>query len=133
VARVGDAFDAVFAAVREADAGPSYEGEDRGGDEHLVGSGFGLYSLGDVVPGTQLSLDRANASSRRSRSADAGGPSYAGRNPDVCSITCSTVTRSLPLVPNSRMYSATPRLVSRVPSLISSQAALATNAWWHRR
>src|SRR4249919_948083 len=44
-------------------------------------------------------------------------------------MTCSTVTTSLPLVANSGMYSATRRSMSRLPSPMSSHAALATNAF----
>ncbi len=87
----------------------------------------GWYSW--AVPGSQLSRHFANASRRRSRSAHAGGPSGARGNPDVWSITCSTVTTSLPLVANSGMYSATRRSMSRLPSPMSSHAALATNAF----
>jgi len=45
----------------------------------------------------------------------------------VCSITCSTVTTSLPLVANSGTYSAARRPVSTDPSLIRCQTAAATN------
>ena len=44
----------------------------------------------------------------------------------MCSITCSRVTTSLPLVANSGMYSATFADRSRRPSPSSSQTAEAT-------
>jgi hypothetical protein len=56
-----------------------------------------------------------------------GGPSGACGKPDVCSITCSTVTTSLRLVPNSGTYSTTRCETSTLPSPISTHIAAATN------
>jgi len=54
-------------------------------------------------------------------------------NPDVCNITCSTVTNSLPLAANSGMYSATRRAGSSLPSPMRSHAAPATIGFVHEK
>ena len=67
----------------------------------------------------------------------ASAPSIAGitafGNPAVCSITCSTVTASLPLAANSGTYSATGRVTSSSPSPISSHTADATIGFVHEK
>src|SRR5579864_1510683 len=66
---------------------------------------IGWYSY--VEPGGHSRYQRANAARRPALvNASSGGNGACG-NPPMCSITCSTVTTSLPLVPNSGTYSAT--------------------------
>src|SRR3954451_19763985 len=81
------------------------------------------------VPGSQLSRQMANAWRRPSGVDHCGGPSGAWGKPAVCSITCSTVTTSLPLVPNSGTYSTTGFDTSTRPSPMSAHMAPATNAF----
>src|SRR5688500_12394803 len=87
----------------------------------------GWYSYCD--PGSQLNRHFANAAIRPSCVNHCGGPIGACGNPHVCSITCSTVTTSLPLVPNSGTYSTTRLETSTLPSPISAHIADATNAF----
>src|SRR3954470_10469377 len=86
----------------------------------------GWYS--NVEPGSQLSRHSANFSTLPSRVHCWGGPSGAYGNPDVCSITCSTVIASLPFVGNSGMKSATSWCSSTSPSAMTIQNADATKA-----
>ena len=55
----------------------------------------------NVSPGTRFSRHLANAASLPSAVSHWGGPSGAKGKPPVWSSTCSTVTTSLPFVPNS--------------------------------
>ena len=61
-----------------------------------------------------------------------GGPSGARGKPLVCS-SCSTVTTSFPLVPNSGMISATRTDGSSRSSPMSNQIALAISAFVHEK
>jgi hypothetical protein len=85
------------------------------------------------VPGSQLSRHRAKASRRPVGVAHCGGPRGAWGKPAVCSMTCSTVMPSLPLVPNSCTYSTTRFDTSTRPSPISAHMAPATNAFVHEK
>ena len=86
----------------------------------------GWYSK--IEPGSQFSRQLANFSTRPSRVHCCGGPSGAYGNPEVCSITCSTVMTSLPFVANSGMKSVTSWCSSTSPSAITIQKADATKA-----
>src|SRR4051812_17286170 len=79
------------------------------------------------VPGSQVSRHSAKRSSRLSRVAQRGGPSGAYGKPAVCSITCSTVTTSLPLVPNSGMTSTTRVSSATLASASNCHITAATN------
>ena len=80
------------------------------------------------VPGSQFRRHAANAAVRPSLVAPLSGRSGASGKPAVCSITCSIVMTSLPLVPNSGMTSVTLAPTSTAPSPISAHMAPATNA-----
>ena len=62
------------------------------------------------VPGSHSSSHSANVARRAAGSAPSISGITAFGKPAVCSITCSTVTASLPLAANSGTYSATGRV-----------------------
>ena len=61
------------------------------------------------------------------------GPMGARGKPDVCMSSCSTVTTSLPLAPNSVNTSVTFCSGSRRPSPKASQTAPATMPFVHEK
>src|SRR3990170_1382110 len=85
------------------------------------------------LSGAQFSRQRPNASSSLPRSPQCSGANGANGNPLVCSRTCSTVTTSLPLLPNSGTISATRSSSRSSPSSNSSQTAAATTAFVHEK
>ena len=81
------------------------------------------------MPGSQLQRQAENRASRRSRSSQSSGANGACGNPDVWSITCSTVIASLPFVANSGISAATGVATSTSPSPIRIHIAPATTAF----
>ena len=80
------------------------------------------------VPGSQFSRQRAKAAQRPSLVSPAVTSIGALGKPEVWSITCSMVTTSLPLVPNSGTRSTTRLEGSISPSPITAHIAPATKA-----
>jgi hypothetical protein len=82
----------------------------------------------NAVPGSKVSRQRWKARMRPSLAAPSMTGMGACGKPEVCSITCSMVMTSLPLVPNSGMRSTTRAAGSMSPSPMSAHMAPATNA-----
>ena len=74
-------------------------------------------------PGSQPRRQLAKRARRLPRSRNSSGRNGACGKPAVCVKSCSTVTTSLPCVPNSGTIAATRSFGSSLPSCISSQPA----------
>ena len=85
---------------------------------------IGWYSV--WAPGCQSSVHSANWARRPALVPHERGPIGACGKPPCMVSSCSTVTSSLPFVPNSGTYSATRRVSSSEPSARCATSAIAT-------